>query len=276
MNRHYRWALPLCASLLSAHAAGQSSVTHTGLIQTDYSQARQSGVQETTTAFVLGTLFLEEVHHGDVPHSQAAFLERASSLTLAWADLDLDFGSAGKVGGDAALVDAEYIMLSHWIIGASYSRVRLSELSEQDTRTLEFGRYLDDTSTILGTFGHTENRVVSVPESLTRTWGVEYKNLTRHPTANTALTLDLKYNHADASDGTSHVFGVQGEYHFTLASSLTAGVEATRGLNKGTLYSLGMTHYLTHFFALGGGISQDRLSQQQHTNALEAYARVLF
>jgi hypothetical protein len=276
MTGKTRLLLPLLGSLLATHATAQTSITHSGLLETDYSRARQSGVQETDTATVLATMFLEEVNHGSVPHSQAAFLERASSLTMAWADLDADFGPAGETGGDAALVDLEYIMQSHWIVGAAYSRFRLSRLSEQETHTLEFGRYLDDTSTILGTFARTEDKIALLPDSLTRTWGIEYKNLTRHPTANTSLTLDLKYQHIDASAGASNMVGAQGEYHFTLASSVVAGVEVTSGEDKGTVYSLGLTHYVTRFVAIGSEFSRDRPDRQPHTNTLKVYARLLF
>ncbi len=276
MTPNKRLLLTLVGSLLAANAAAQTSISHSGLIETDYSQARQSGVQETDTTTVLATVFLSEINHGSLPHSQAAFLERASSLTMAWADLDADFGANGKTGGDAALVDVEYIMQSHWIVGAAYNRFRLSRLSEQETHTLEFGRYLDDSSTILGTFSRTEDRVAFVPDSETRTWGVEYKNITRHPTANTSLTLDLKYQHIDADAGSSNMIGAQGEYHFTLASSLVAGVDLTAGEAKGEVYTLGLTHYLTRFFAIGAQFSQDRPDQQQHTNTGTVFARLLF
>lgn len=276
MSTSNRLLLSLLGTLLAANAAAQTSISHTGLIETDYSRARQSGVQETDTATLLGTVFLTEVNHGSLPHSQAAFLERASSLTMAWADLDADFGADGRTGGDAALVDFQYIMKTHWIIGAAYNRFRLSRLSEQETRTLEFGRYLDDTSTIMGTFGFTEDTIAFVPDSHTRTWGVEYKNLTRHPTANTSLTLDLKYQHIDAHVGTSNMLGAQGEYHFTLASSLVAGVDVTRGEAEGEVYTLGLTHYITRFFALGSAFSQDRPEQQQHINTVTVFARLLF
>jgi hypothetical protein len=273
-----RCLLSLLVSLLAAKAGAQSSVSHIGIIETDYSQARQSGVQEIDTETVVAILFLTEVNHGSLPHSQAAFLERASSLTIAWADLDADFGADGETGGDAALVDAEYINLSHWLVGAAYSRFRLSRLSEQKTYTLEFGRYLDDTSTIIGTYGFTEDRVAFVPDSHTRTWGIEYKNVIRHPTKTSSLTLDFKYQHINASAGTSNMISARGEYHFTFATSIVAEVDLTSGEAKEEVYTLGLTHYLSPFFAVGSEFSQNRphQHQQQHTNTLKVYARLLF
>jgi hypothetical protein len=70
--------------------------------------------------------------------------------------------------------------------------------------------------------------------------------------------------------------GVQGEYHFTLASSVLAGVEITNGEARGQKYNLGLTHYATRFFAIGGGFSQDRPDEQQRIDTIEVYARLLF
>lgn len=276
MNESYRLLLLLLGSLISAHAVAQSSITHNGLLELDYSLARQSGIQETDTVTLLATVFLEEIDHSNAPPNQAAFLQRASSLTVSWSDLDADFGSLGSAGGEVAFLDLQYIMASHWIVGGGFSKFRLSTLAKQATHTLEFGRYLNDTSTILATFARTEDRTSLLPASDARTRGLEYKSVARHPTANTSLTLDLKYNHVDANAGNSNILGVQGEYHFTLASSVLAGAEITNGEGKGQKYNLGLTHYTTRSFAIGGGFSHDRLDQQQDINAIEVYARLLF
>lgn len=276
MTGNPRLLLSLLGSLLTLHVEAQTSISHSAVIETDYSRARQSGVQNTDTATVVGTAFLQEVNHGSLPHNQAAFLERASSLTMAWADVDADFGVNGQTDGDAALVDLQYIMKSHWLVGATYSRFRLASLSEQETRSLTFGRYLDDTSTIVANIGRTDDSIDGLSDSSSHIWGLAYKNVTRHPTANTSLTLDLDYQHIDADAGTSNSLGIQGEYHFTLASSLVAGVDITDGETKGTDYTLGLTHYLTRFIALGATLSRNELDRQQHTNNVKVFARLLF
>lgn len=271
-----RLLLSLLGILSCSHAMAESSISHSGVLQTEYSRAHQSGVQRTDTGIVLATLFLEEVNHGDLPHSQAAYLERASNLTLAWTELNADFGASGSARGDSALVDIQYIMPSHWIIGGGYSRFRLSGLSEQRTHNLEFGRYLDDTSSIMLTFARTKDEDPLLSDSITRKYGIEYKNVTLHPTADTSLTINLTYNHIDASAGTSNLVGAQGEYHFTLASSVLAGVEVATGEEKGVTLSVGVSHYITHHFAIGAGYSRDQPKQQQHTDTVSAYARLLF
>jgi hypothetical protein len=224
----------------------------------------------------LGTVFFAEVNHGDLPHSQAAFLERAANITMVWADLDVDATGLGGINGNAAYLDAQYVMESHWLVGGGHTRFELDPLTETQATNVEVGRYLDDTSRMLATFAHSETETLFQPDSTTRTWGLEYKNLTRHPTASTALTLDMKYNYIDARAGTSNLFGLQGEYHFTLASSLLAGAEFTTGEQEGHKYNLGLMHFLTPYFAVGAEFTRKRPDDQQHTNTVAIRARMLF
>lgn len=137
MSRHKRWLLSLLGTLLAANAVAQTSISHTGLIEADYSQARQSGVQETDTGTVLATVFLAEVNHGSLPHSQAAFLERASSLTMAWADLDADFGAEGEV----YTLGLTHYITRFFALGSVFSQDRPEQQQHINTVTV-FARML--------------------------------------------------------------------------------------------------------------------------------------
>jgi hypothetical protein len=276
MNESKRVLALILGALVSGAALAQTNtVSHIGLLQTDVSRAEQGKVSETDGVLALATIYFQEVGHGDDPHSQAFFLERAASLTLGYTDFDIDLGPFAT-GGEASGLDVQYIMNTHWVVGGGYSRFEVDNFSEQDSHNVEFGRYLDDTSRVLLTYAKADNDMVFTPDTTTRTYGLEYKNVTKHPAATTAVTLDMKYNHIDASAGTSDLFGVQGEYHFTLASSVIGGVQVTTGEDEGYQYNLGALHFLTRFFAVGAEFTRKEPDTGTHTNTFAVRARLLF
>jgi hypothetical protein len=262
----------ICAS--GAYAQG-SSVSHLGVLQADYSRAKQGNVSEIDTTLLFATIFLQEVNHGDLPHSQAFFLERAASLSMAYADLDVDLGFA-DTSGDFGAFDAQYITESHWVIGGGYTRFDIDRLSEVESHNVEFGRYLDDSSRLLFTYAKADTESPFLPDSRTQTYGLEYKNVTLHPSMTTALTLDMKYNHVDADTTSGNLYGLQGEYHFSLATSLLAGAEVTRGADAGEKYNLGLMQYLTRFFAVGTEFTRTNPDLGRHTSTWAVRARLLF
>ncbi len=267
----------LTAACASTAYAQDSTVSHVGVLQADYSRAKQGGASEIDTTLLFATIFLQEVNHGNLPHSQAAFLERAASLSMAYADLDFEsafFDTSGDVGG----FDAQYITESHWVVGGGYSRFEIDNVSETKTRNIEVGRYLDDTSRVLLTYSEAEADPVLafLPEGETDTWGVEYKNVTVHPSMTTALTLDMKYNHIDGNAGSANLYGLQSEYHFALGTSVLAGIELTTGLGEGEKYNLGAMQYLTRFFAVGAEFTRNNPETGARTNTWAIRGRLLF
>jgi hypothetical protein len=223
----------------------------------------------------LANVYFQQVAHGDELHSQAFFLERAASVTMAYADFDIDFG-AFSTGSKASALDLQYIMASHWVVGGGYSRFKVDNFSELKSHNVEFGRYLDDSSRVLLTYAREKNDLVFALDNTDRTYGLEYKNVTKHPSTTTALTFDMKYNHIDGSAGSSDLFGVQGEYHFTLASSIIGGLQVTTGNQKGQQYNLGMLHFFTRFFALGVEFTRAQPDTGPHINTVALRARLLF
>ncbi len=268
-------AAMLAGACASTAYAQDSSISHLGVLQADYSRAKTGSVSEIDTTLLFATVFLQEVNHGNLPHSQAAFLERAASLSMAYADLDVDLGffdTSGDVGG----FDAQYITESHWVVGGGYSRFDIDGVSDMKSHNIEVGRYLDDTSRLLFTYAAADTESVFLPDNDTKTWGVEYKNVTIHPSMTTALTLDMKYNHIDDDAGSSNLYGIQGEYHFSLGSSVLAGVELTTGDDEGQKYNLGVMQYLTHFFAVGAEYTRGDPDTGPHTGTWAVRARMLF
>lgn len=263
-------------ALASGALAQGSSISHVGVLQADTSRARQSGVLETDTTSLFGLLFLEEVNHGDQPHSQAFFLERAASLAVAYADLDVEAALLGSTSGKVSGFDLQYITEGSLVVGGGYSRVDIDNISATTTHNVEIGYYHTDTSRFLLTYANADNDFAFLADSTTKTYGLEYKNVTVHPSMTTALTLDMKYNHVDAAAGSGNLWEVQGEYHFTLASSLLAGVQVTTGVDKGTQYNLGFMQFLTRFFAVGAEFTRKEPDSGTHTNTVAVRARMLF
>lgn len=271
------WLLSaLSLSFLSSPAFSASNdFNHIYLLQFDYSRARQGSTLETDAAQMLATAYFEEVEHGDLPHSQAYFLERAGSISMGYADLDGEFPFVGSVGGEGSAIDADYVMNTHWVLGGSHARLEFDGLSEQRIHGLRLGRYLSDSSRVLLNYTNTRDESIFVPTARTHTYGIEYKNLTRRLGA-TALTLDLKLNHVDAPAGSSNVAIALAEYHLNLATSLTAGIELGEGHDESRKYSLGLMQFLTRGFAFGAEFTRLDPETGDHGNTLALHARFLF
>ncbi|WP_409524735.1 hypothetical protein [Nitrincola sp. MINF-07-Sa-05] len=269
-----RWLTATLLASLTGSSAFADKINHVAMAQFDYIQARQ-GSLDTDTRQLLLTTYLEEVSHTIHPHTQASFLERAASITLAYIDLDTELPFFGDTSGSASGIDIEYVALTHMVLGVGYNRSRLKNLSRQNTHTLSLGRYLDDTSRLLLTYANARNKPVWGERSNTYTYGIEYKNVTKHLNAR-ALTLDMKANHIDASDGNSNLLSLQAEYHFNPATSVTGGLQLVTGHERSQELSLSLLQFLTPGFALGAGFTHHDPSGQRHSNSLALRARLLF
>lgn len=254
--------------------AQQSTINHTAFIEAGHTRFSQTGA-DTDGFYSVGTVYLEQVGHGSLPHNQASFLERASSVVLAYGDLIGDYAFVGKRSVDIRSVDLQYISKSHWIFGAGYNNFEIDTLSDTTRRTLTLGRYLSDSSRFLVTAGVTDAESAFVDTSDAKTFSLEYKNVTLR-VDNTAVTFDMKYNHSDSDAGNSDEVSVHGEYHLSLATSISAEGSRTWGQASGKGLGIGLNHYFTPFLALGVKHARSDPDQQADGKTFSAFVRLLF
>ncbi|MDZ7685470.1 MAG: hypothetical protein U5O39_11100 [Gammaproteobacteria bacterium] len=261
--------------LLPPFAQGQnSSVDHKAFLEGGHTRISQGGV-DTNGWYGAGTLYFEEVSHGAQPHNQAAFLERAASMTVAYGNLAGDYPFLGRRDGDVEAVELQYITESHWVLGAGYNQLEIDALVDRRTRTLTLGRYLGDASRVLVSVGDADTSSIVGGESSDTTYSLEYKNVNVRMDG-TAVTLDMKYDYMNGDGGSSNQVSVSGEYHVSLATSLTAEIDHTWGEASGTGYEIGVNQFFTRYFALGAKYSRNDPDAGTNTDTVTVFARVLF
>ena len=221
------------------------------------------------------TLYGQEVSHGLRPHTQAAYLEEASSITFAIGDLVGEYPYFGKKDGKMEVLDVQYTTSEHWVFGGTYSKLKINDLYDQSTRELTFGRYFSEGSRLLFTAGDMKTESIAGTERRANTYGLELKNVSVRLDA-TALTLEAKYRHIDADAGPDDQISVQGEYHLNYATSVTAQFDHYWGSSAGSQYTLAFNQFFSKFFAVGAKYGLTESDRGDDTKTITAYARLLF
>ena len=234
-----------------------------------------SGSSDIDGIYGAFTFYVQEVSHGQRPHTQAAYLEEASSITFAIGDLVGDYPYFGKKDGEMEVLDVQFTSSEHWVFGGTYSKLKIDELYDQSTRELTFGRYFSEGSRLLFTAGDMKTESIAGTEQRANTYGLEIKNVNVRVDA-TALTLEAKYRHIDADAGPDDQISLQGEYHFNLATSVTAQFDHYWGSSAGSQYTLSFNQFFTKFFSVGAKYSLTESDRGDDTKTITAYARLIF
>lgn len=234
-----------------------------------------SGPSDTDGIYGAFTFYGQKVSHGQRPHTQAAYLEEASSISFATGDLVGEYPYFGKKDGEMKVLDVQYTSSEHWVFGGTYSKLKIDDLYDQSTRELTFGRYFSEGSRLLFTAGDMKTESIGSTEQRANTYGIELKNVNVR-LDETALTLEAKYRHIDADAGPDDQISIQGEYHFNFATSVTAQFDHYWGSSAGSQYTLSFNQFFTKFFAVGARYSLTEADRGEDTKAVTAYARLLF
>ena len=172
-----------------------------------------------------GTYYFQEVDDSKGPFSEAAFLNKASSVTLGYVDFD---------GSDSVSIAGRLVLDSNLTLEANYA-----DADGSDVYGAAIGMYINDTSEVQLTYADSDADDADV-------WGVEYHGvydlgdnaalaadlglstadagealtggLTYYPMPQLGLGVDLAYLDYDDSD---FGYGLSAEYFFT--NSIFAG-----------------------------------------------------
>ena len=77
-----------------------------------------TGPRHTDGIYGAFTLYGQEVSHGLRPHTQAAYLEEATSITLIYGDLIGKYPYFGKKDGETEALEIQYTSSDHWFLVA--------------------------------------------------------------------------------------------------------------------------------------------------------------
>jgi hypothetical protein len=111
---------------------------------------------DTDIFSVSGTWYMETVDTSKGPLGEAAFLDHASSISLGFADGEIDIDAADDEDGQIYSFDSRYVAegpgwkLSGWLVDIGYQRFEPDE-EEVDTWSLGIGKYIfQNTTLVLG------------------------------------------------------------------------------------------------------------------------------
>jgi len=173
-----------------------------------------------------GTFYLDTVDTSKGPLGEAAFLDHASNITLAFADGEVDLSDADNEDGQTYSLQTRYVaegpgwQLSGWLVDLGIERAEPGD-QEVDFYNLGIGKYI---------------------------------------TANT--TLVLEYEKANINNGSDYdSYGVALDHFFALSSGgikarANAGKTVVSGLDDPTVWGLGATWYLNNNWGIGADFEQ--------------------
>lgn len=138
----YQWELGAGASIGTV----DTELKNTAFDQKDSNDADIFGLE--------GTVYLEPVDTSKGPLGEAAFLDGASSLTVAFTDGELDLSSQDDEDGQTYSVQSRYVannpgwQLSSWLVDLGYERQEPGN-QEIDLYNIGIGKYLTPNTTLV-------------------------------------------------------------------------------------------------------------------------------
>jgi len=190
-------------------------------------QGNSGDSQDTDIVNVGGTYFLETVDTSKGPLGEAAFLDHASSVSLGFADGDLDLSGGDDADGQTYSIDMRYVAegpgwkLSGVIVDLGFARAEPGD-REVDTLRAGLGYYLTQNTTAVLSY---ENVSVNNGPEADR-WG-----------------LDVEHFFAFGNGG--------------LMARANGGKTVVGGIDDPTTWGLGATWYLNNNWGVGFDYGQE-------------------
>jgi len=203
-------------------------------VMADYQMEGQGSFADSDGGSVIGlkgTYFLESVSTGNGPEAEAAFLDKASSVSAEWRD---------NSDADATNLDFEgrYVHEGEYIGELGFDK-------DDDTTTISFGGgiYLEDNTTIIG-------RYTNNSDADTSAFGVEYKKIGDFFDISNTLGVTAGVSRVSFGDFSSFVFDAEVDYY--LDDSFSVG--GTFGIAFGDLDSTSFGGQAQYFFSESASI----------------------
>jgi hypothetical protein len=190
----------------------------------------QKNSTDTDIGKVAGTVYLKPVDTSKGPLGEAAFLDHASNITLAFADGEVDLSDADNEDGQTYTFQSRYVaegpgwQLSGWLVDLGLERAEPGD-QEVDFYNLGIGKYV---------------------------------------TPNT--TLVLEYQKSNINNGPDFdSYGVAVDHFFAMSSGgikarANAGKTVVSGLDDPTTWGLGATWYVNNNWGIGADFEQTDLN----------------
>lgn len=199
MKLRYASALALSMAV-SAHAETYRVELNAGFGQGEFDWG--SSNIDYDALILGGTLYFSDVDTGSGPLSEAAFLDKASSLGVQRVEVSVDGSSEDSTD---TLVDGRFVLSNDFIIEASFSRAEAAGFDdEDDTYSLGLGTYINDNSDIVATYTGSNDTEID-------TLAVDYHTLIENGGA--AWGIDLGAGYIDGPVDSGHLLNAGATYY---------------------------------------------------------------
>ncbi|MDC3332775.1 putative porin [bacterium] len=232
-------------ALCSAIAANAGSYQIQGDL--NYDDGEVSGNDINTTS-VSVTYYLDAVDDSKGPFAEAAFINKASSISASYIDLELDYANNTSVDSDLSAIGMEYITKdSGYIIGMSYGQGENSS-EDVDSYGITIGKYLTDNITARLSYAAAETDDLADTE--VNITGLSFRLFHDFDEQDMYLAVDTGFSHhsvEDNSDSESHNMASAGAtLYFTKQLSVYAALDLIpNGDAKGGITTTGVEYFVT-------------------------------
>ena len=211
-------------------------------------------------------MFLDKVETGSHPYAEAAFLEQASSLGIAYIDTEITTTSFDIDFTDRLLLASYVVPNSLFILQAGYAvsdgdiKNGVNGTSEADTIILGIGKYLNNHSALSLNYTQQDNSVTILPATFSDAKNtlisIDYKLIEEFPNGN-AYNFEASITSAEfefnAISETNTIIDFSGDYYYDQSTSVGVSIDLNTGDDKadeGKTLGVNISKYLTPVFAL--------------------------
>lgn len=211
-------------------------------------------VLDQETWNVGGTFYFQPVDDSVGPLGEAAFLNKASSIDVAYSNLEIDVPGFGDLDGDFFAVGGRYVDPgSNLIFKASYGSGDVDDI-DIDLFEIGAGIYLDEISSLEFTYRKEEYDFDFMGVQLlgdVDSYELDYRRVTP-VTGGDFFTVEAGIGYSDQDNGDdATTLQLGGEYFFTRQASVGASIGFVSGDDDDAmLYSVGGEVFLSNAFAV--------------------------
>lgn len=259
-------------SLFSANSYAEQNY------QTELSGSYQRSDADTstdkTTALSVEIYFLP-VNTENKPLAQAAFLDKSSSVALAYIKhkTDLQNSNINSIDIDGPQIEINYITETNaFILGVVYETLDFdtnNNLVTGDSKTtgITIGKYLNDSSAVKLSYISNDIEVRNTTSNQASSTDIDYYNLSYNTVQSLDATsyyrlsagIELRKSESTSMKEDNHELAVLGEYYFNRMTSLGVAASFNSGDNvsqEGKILGIGATHFFIPQVALDIGVSR--------------------
>ena len=248
----------LISAAVAAISTGAFAEDYRFEIKADYLADEVNKNIDQTTYALGGTFYLSPVDDHIGPKAEAAFLNKASEISLGYGrtnieidgnSIDPEFGMKVDEDGDVWAVGGSYVTENGIILELGYAVNDVDKVIDSELSTVGIGYYLNDTSTVSLNYAYIEDDVSDFEEDI---WTLGYKSVFNDKFG---LEIDLSYNDPEIGE---EAYGVVGDLDYYIndnfsVSGVLGYISSDSDFREAAVYGVKTEYFFNSMIALDAG-----------------------